>query len=244
MGTYDVRSRQVAPSSVAYLYGDLFMVDRSRKGPGRTYEVEASGVQVPEGPFSTELITIALWALQNAGAVRIEGHERRMLGLVVNRQVRIIRMTPPGEQPVHNGLEATFMRRLASTKAAGKGEELLALIRDLLPERDQCPHYVVFRAIKRDLAELGLETRVEVESRRRWGQRGGEKVFAGYRPVMERIRELEPEARALAQDWLAFRRNEPALVNLVIRRLEEALGSRMVKNPNSLTRQTWDGLSY
>ncbi|MEU5853492.1 hypothetical protein, partial [Saccharopolyspora shandongensis] len=217
---------------------------RGRCGTSWKPSVEASGVQVPEGPFSTELIMIALWALQNAGAVRIEGHERRMLGLVVSRRVRIIRMTPPGEQPVHNGLEAIFVRRLASTKAAEKGEELLALIRDLLPEWDQCPHCVVFRVIKKDLAELGLETRLEVESRKWWGLRGSEKIFAGYRPVMERIRELETDANALAQDWLSFRRNEPALVNTVIKRLEETLGSRMVKDPNLLTKQTWDGLSY
>ncbi|MDA3626810.1 hypothetical protein OU415_15300 [Saccharopolyspora sp. WRP15-2] len=242
MGAFDVRSRQVAPSSVAYLYGDLFMVDRSRKGPGTAYEVEASGVKVPEGPFSTELITIALWALQDAGAVRIEGHEHRMLGLALSRRVRIIRTTPPGEQPVHNGLEAIFMRRLASAKAAEKGEELSALIRDLIPTKHQRPHSVVFRIIKKDLAALGLETPVEFEFQRMWGLRSSEKAVA-YQPVMERIHELEPDARALAQAWLTFRRKEPALVDLIINRLEETLGSRMVDDPSSLTNKTWDGLT-
>ncbi|MEO9223450.1 MAG: hypothetical protein ABI276_00490 [Acidimicrobiales bacterium] len=211
-----------APASViAFLFADRF-VPLERQGVMGT-EALASGKAVVSSTLVTTVAAIALWNLQEGGAVELEVAHERKLGLMpwTTARIRLRDQSFPGQ-----GLEGMLLAALErEKKGRNPGVRVETVIKKALGSSvnptNQWINYLV--RIATESHYITLRT-VEGEPSRVLHKTTTRTVAEPNTPAMHG---LEAGASDLAERWKGFVASEPELHNRLLK--ETASGIRLAK---------------
>ena len=149
---------QLSPSSVAFLYAHRF-APAAKEGKIGTRSL-ANGTVVETVALSRMLVIVALWSLQEAGAVVLEPFKEKRLKFIPWNGVRV-RLIEPIEI---GGLEGRLLGEVARDKKARDPGMDISLLMNLL-FRDGKPdaESLVRKYVVDDVAERGYAERVSTD---------------------------------------------------------------------------------
>lgn len=208
----------IAPSALAYLFGDLLedvFGKKSRFASGEKIPCRKTKVKKPD--LATAAVTTAFVHLAEEGHINLTVDKK---GLIFKKDTAFAARPPdrPGENL--DGLERLITYNIAGEQ---KKDDVASIIHRLLNTHHRDPWGAIIKEIQEYLINQGYFTK---ELRRGIAKLLGKKTV----PQCEKINKLEGEARQLKETMAAFRSSQPEIYKLLWRGIASGIRSREMRD--------------
>jgi hypothetical protein len=215
---HDVAQSELSPSSTAFLYAHR-IAPVAKEGEMGTVSL-ANGSVVEATPLARMLVILALWSLQEKGAIALEPFKEKRLRFIpwTGVRARLLEPTDIG------GIEGDVLRELVRDKSArDPGMDVGTIIHFLYRDRSQKvkPESLVRKRVVDDIVDHGYAERVSTDVGAVEHRLTG-KARVQLEGREERIEAVEPAMERLIEQWKAFGEQQPELKEELITAVRDA----------------------
>lgn len=208
----------IAPSALAYLFGDLFedvFAEKTRLASGVKIPCREKKVKKPD--LTTLMLTAAFVHLAEKGFLKLTTGKK---GLILKSTTVFAVLSPGRSAQKFDHFEGAVITNITGTE---KKDDVGSIVQRLLERSTRDPRAQLIQETHKYLLGQGYFTKEE---------RGGIAKILGKKtaPQCEKIVKLEKEAQQLRETMAAFQSTQPEIYKLLWKGVASGIRSREMRN--------------